>query len=124
VFDTNDTVMFGKGELDLDEEALALEIRPEPKDFSPVSLRGPLDIGGTFKHPKFRPKAKPLLGRAAAAVALYAITPPAALLALIETGPGENVDCFTGKKQPESESKQRREDADEPHRDERYKAPG
>jgi len=31
--------------------------------------------------------------RAAAAVALYAIAPPAALLALIETGPGHNANC-------------------------------
>ena len=93
VFDTTDTVVFGSGSIDLGEEALALQIRPEPKDFSPVSLRGPLEIGGTLKDPKVRPKAKPLLGRALAAAALYAIAPPAALLALIETGPGEDVDC-------------------------------
>ena len=30
----------------------------------------------------------------AAAAALYAIAPPAALLALIETGPGEDTDCY------------------------------
>ncbi len=98
VFDTTDTVMFGEGKVNLDREALALEVRPEPKDFSAVALRGPLRIGGTFKDPKFRPQAKSLLARAAAAAALAAITPPAALLALFETGPGENVDCFTGKK--------------------------
>jgi uncharacterized protein involved in outer membrane biogenesis len=93
VFDTTDTVVFGKGTIDLEAEKLALEIRPEPKDVSPVSLRGPLEIGGTLKDPEVSPKAKPLLGRAVAAAALYAIAPPAALLALIETGPGEDVDC-------------------------------
>jgi hypothetical protein len=62
------------------------------------SLRGPLEIKGTFKDPAFRPQAKPLLARTAAAAALYAIAPPAALLALIETGPGEDIDCGTGKK--------------------------
>ena len=93
VFDTSDTVVFGKGNLDFGPESLDFEIRPEPKDFSPVSLRGPIEITGTFKHPKFLPKAKPLLARLAAAAALYTLAPPAALLALIETGPGENVDC-------------------------------
>jgi uncharacterized protein involved in outer membrane biogenesis len=97
VFDTSDTVLFGKGSLDFDGEKLALELRPQPKDVSPVSLRGPLEIGGTFKDPKFRPQAKSLLGRAAVAAALYAIAPPAALLAFIETGPGEDVDCYKGK---------------------------
>jgi len=98
VFDTSDTVIFGSGTVNLEREALALEIRPEPKDVSPLSLRGPIEIGGTLKDPEFRPQAKPLLARAAAAVVLYAIAPPAALLALIETGPGEDVDCHTGKK--------------------------
>ncbi len=73
---------------------------------SPLSLRGPIEIGGTLKDPEFQPKPKPLLARAAAAVALYAIAPPAALLALVETGPGEDVDCHTGKKaQPQTASK-------------------
>jgi uncharacterized protein involved in outer membrane biogenesis len=98
VFDTSDTVLFGEGTVDLGEEKLALELRPEPKDVSPVSLRGPLLVGGTFKDPSFRPEAKSLLARAVAAAALYAIAPPAALLALIETGPGEDVNCFTGRK--------------------------
>jgi uncharacterized protein involved in outer membrane biogenesis len=93
VFDTTDTVVFATGGFNFADESLALEMKPEPKDFSPVTLRGPLEIKGTFKHPEFYPKPKQLLGRAAVAAALYAIAPPAALLALIETGPGENVDC-------------------------------
>jgi len=36
---------------------------------------------------------RPLLARAAVAAALHAIAPPAALLALIETGPGKDVGC-------------------------------
>jgi uncharacterized protein involved in outer membrane biogenesis len=124
VFDTTDTVVFGSGSIDLGEEALALQIRPEPKDVSPVSLRGPLEIGGTLKDPKVRPKAKPLLGRALAAAALYALAPPAALLALIETGPGEDIDCHgTGaaRTAPDTaEADQKRDDdrRDEPAREE------
>lgn len=97
VFDTTDTVIFGSGNINLADESLALGLNPQPKDFSPVTLRGPLEIKGTFKHPSFRPKPRPLVARAAAAVALFTIAPPAALLALIETGPGENVDCGPGR---------------------------
>lgn len=93
VFDTSDTVVFGSGTVRFDEEKLAMEIRPQPKDVSPLSLRGPLEIGGTLKDPQFSPKPKPLLARALAAAALYAVAPPAALLAFIETGPGEDIDC-------------------------------
>jgi uncharacterized protein involved in outer membrane biogenesis len=106
VFDTTDTVLFASGSVDLQDESMALELKPEPKDVSPLSMRGPLEIKGTFKDPAFRPKAKPMLARTAAAAALYAIAPPAALLALIETGPGEDIDCGTGKKiQPKQDER-------------------
>jgi uncharacterized protein involved in outer membrane biogenesis len=92
-FDTTDTVIFGEGDVDLRREALDMRLLPQPKDKSPIALRVPLRIGGTFKDPSFRPEAGPLIARTAAAAALYTLTPPAALLALIETGPGESIDC-------------------------------
>lgn len=92
-FDTTDTVIFGEGDIDLRRERLDLRLVPQPKDKSPIALRVPLRIGGTFKDPSFRPEAGPLAARTAAAAALYSLAPPAALLALIETGPGESIDC-------------------------------
>jgi uncharacterized protein involved in outer membrane biogenesis len=92
-FDTTDTVILGKGSISLREEEFDLVLRPRPKDVSPVSLRVPLEVRGTFKEPKFRPQPGPLVRRAAVAAVLYAIAPPAALLALIETGPGKDVGC-------------------------------
>lgn len=92
-FDTTDTVIFGEGDVNLRREALDMRLLPQPKDKSPIALRVPLRIGGTFKDPSFRPEAGPLIARTAAAAALYTLTPPAALLALIETGPGESIDC-------------------------------
>ena len=70
-----------------------MRVVPKPKDMSPLAVRTPIRIAGTYKDPKARPEAGPLLLRGAAAVALYAIMPPAALLALIETGPGSDTDC-------------------------------
>ncbi len=93
VFDTTDTAFIGEGKIDLGKERLDLDLRPQPKDPSPLALRVPLEVSGTFKDPSVQPKAGPLAARAAAAAALFAIAPPAALLALIETGPGENVRC-------------------------------
>jgi uncharacterized protein involved in outer membrane biogenesis len=96
-FDTSDTVVFGRGNVDLRREQIDLTLRARPKDRSPVSLRVPLEVAGSFKRPSVRPQAGPLVARAAAAAALYAVAPPAALLALIETGPGEDANCeFAG----------------------------
>ncbi len=91
--DTTDTVIFGAGTIDMGDESLDLELTARPKDVSPVSLRGPLDVEGTFKDPEFHPQPAPLAGRVAVAAALFAIAPPAALLALIETGSGKDLDC-------------------------------
>jgi hypothetical protein len=92
-FDTTDTVVYLEGNSSLADESLALRVVPQPKDMSPVAVRTPIRIAGTYKDPTARPEVGPLVLRGAAAVALYAIVPPAALLALIETGPGADTDC-------------------------------
>lgn len=93
-FDTTDTLLLAEGSADLGDESLDLVLKPRPKDASPFSLRSPLRVGGTFKSPTIRPQGGPLLLRSAAAAALFAVAPPAALLALVETGPGEDADCL------------------------------
>lgn len=91
--DTTDTVVFGEGSTNLRDETLAMKLKVKPKDMSPLALRSPLRITGTLKHPKVRPELGPLALRALAAVALGAIALPAALIPLIETGPGKDTDC-------------------------------
>jgi uncharacterized protein involved in outer membrane biogenesis len=93
VFDSTDTVLYGEGRIDLREESLDLVLHPRPKDTSLVALRSPLVVDGTFKDPDIHPKAGPLALRGLVAAALYTVAPPAALLALLETGPGEDADC-------------------------------
>lgn len=92
-FDTEDTIIIGKGEISLKRETLDLELRPRPKDRSILALRSPLVVGGTFKDPSFRPDFKRLGLRGAFALALGSIAPPAALLATLELGPGEDSGC-------------------------------
>src|SRR5690606_2721597 len=92
-FDTTDTIIVGENTINLQDESLDLLLRPRPKDRSILTLRSPLRVGGSFKDPSFRPDMKALGLRGAIALALGSITPPAALLATFETGPGENADC-------------------------------
>ncbi len=92
-FDTEDTLILGEGTVDLKQEQLDLLLRPRPKDISILALRSPLRIGGTFKDPSFRPDFKALGVRGAIALTLASITPPAALLATLETGPGKDTNC-------------------------------
>ena len=49
VFDTTDTVIFGEGKIDLRDEQLDIVLTPVPKDFSPLSLRSFIRVGGSFK---------------------------------------------------------------------------
>jgi uncharacterized protein involved in outer membrane biogenesis len=79
-FDTSETVITGDGRLDLREERLALVLKPKTRRFSPLSLRAPLHVEGSFKHPSIRPDYKRVGLRAAVAAVLGSATAPAAAL--------------------------------------------
>lgn len=89
VVDTTDTLFFADGSIDLKDETVNLELRPEPKDWSPISLRGPLHIEGALTDIQLRPGAS-VLARGAAAVLGMAAAPLAALLPLLETGSADD----------------------------------
>lgn len=93
VVDTTDTVVKVQGSVNLGTEKLDLLTRPEPKDPSLFSLRSPIIVQGTFKHPKVSPKPGPIVARVVAAGVLGAVAPPLAALAFVETGPGKDADC-------------------------------
>ena len=93
VIDTDDTVVTGEGEINLKDESLDLELKPAPKDFSPLALRSPLIVRGTLKNPEFSVKRTGLLARGAAAAVLTLVFPPAAILAFLEPGLGEDSQC-------------------------------
>ena len=93
LLDTSDTVINGNGQISLANETLEMVLKPEPKDKSILSLRSPLKIGGTFAAPTAGPDKVALAGRAGLAIALGVINPLLALLATVETGPGQDADC-------------------------------
>ncbi|SFU63241.1 hypothetical protein SAMN05216350_103253 [Polaromonas sp. YR568] len=93
VLDTTDTVINGRGTINLADETLDLVLDPAPKDQSILSFRSPLKIGGTFAAPSAGPDKGALAGRAGIALALGVINPLLALAATIETGPGQDENC-------------------------------
>jgi uncharacterized protein involved in outer membrane biogenesis len=84
VFDTQDAVIDVKGTVDFADEKLDLDVVPHTKGLRVLSLRSPLYVKGTLKHPDVGVHAGPLLARGAGAVALGVVAAPAAaLLALV-----------------------------------------
>ncbi|OLP07768.1 AsmA family protein [Rhodoferax antarcticus] len=90
VLDNKDSTLYIQGGASLKTETLQLRVVADPKDFSPFSLRTPLNVTGTLKQLQVRPEASGLLARAAGALVLGALAPPAALLAFIDTGAKPN----------------------------------
>ena len=86
VLDNVDSTLRMQGGASFKTEELRLRLVSEPKDFSPLSLRSPVTVTGRFGDPVLGIEPQGLIARAAGAVALALVTPPAALLALIDTG--------------------------------------
>jgi uncharacterized protein involved in outer membrane biogenesis len=84
VFDTQDALIKVDGTVNLASEKLDLDVKPHTKGLRILSLRSPLYVRGTLKHPDVGVKKGPLLLRGAGAVALGTVAAPAAaLIALI-----------------------------------------
>ncbi|MES2263327.1 MAG: AsmA family protein [Pseudomonadota bacterium] len=94
VVDTDDATIHVDGSVNLASEQLNLTLRPDSKGLRIISLRSPLYLRGTFKHPDISVDKGVLALKAGGAVALAVLAAPAAaLLPLINAGPGENSEC-------------------------------
>ena len=93
VIDTEQTRIEGSGTFSLKDENLDIRITPLPKKPGILSLRTPVHVFGSFRHPDYALDKEQLALRAGAAVALALVNPLTALLPLIETGPGKDTDC-------------------------------
>ncbi len=84
VFDTDDAVINVTGTVNMATEKFDLDVQPHTKGVRIFSLRSPLYVQGTLKHPDVGVQKGPLLLRGAGAVALGVVAAPvAALLALV-----------------------------------------
>jgi uncharacterized protein involved in outer membrane biogenesis len=91
--DTEEAILHVSGDVSLAEERLDLTIRPDTKGFRVFSLRAPLYVRGSFERPRVSIDKGVLAMRAGGALALAAVAPFAALLPLVNAGPGENSEC-------------------------------
>lgn len=86
VLDTIDSAVWVDGSLSLATEALDLRAVVSPKDFSPLALRSPLHVQGTFAKPEVSVEKGPLGRKLGAALLLALVNPLAALIPFIDTG--------------------------------------
>ena len=86
VMDTRDSTLFLDGSLSLATEALDLRVVVTPKDFSPLALRTPLHLRGTFDQPRVALDKRKLAERLGASAVLAFINPLAALIPMFDIG--------------------------------------
>jgi len=93
IFDTEITTIIGTGSIDLGQEKLDLTLNQKTKNTSPLALRSPIYVRGSFAAPEVEVDKGRMAARALGAVALGIFNPLLTLLPLIDAGPGEDSDC-------------------------------
>jgi uncharacterized protein involved in outer membrane biogenesis len=93
VVDTEEAVITADGIIDLASEQINLTLRPQSKGLRIFSLRAPLYVRGTFSKPDVSVDKGVLAMKAGGALALAAVAAPAALLPLVNAGPGQDSEC-------------------------------
>lgn len=93
VFDTEVTTIIGTGSVDLGQEKLDLTLNQKTKNTSPLALRSPIHVRGSFARPEAAVNKAGVAARGFGAIALGLINPLLAMLPLIDAGPGQDSDC-------------------------------
>ncbi len=92
--DTTHVLVTGGGDINLQNEALNLSLRGQPKEVRVVRLRSPIKIQGTLAHPDIGLEPGHVLAQAGAAAALATLlTPLAAVLAFVDGGLAKDANC-------------------------------
>jgi uncharacterized protein involved in outer membrane biogenesis len=90
VIDTPVTTAWIDGTVSLRDESLDLRAVVAPKNFSPLTLRTPVRIKGTFSKPEVSLELGKLVGKAGAAGLLALLNPLAAIIPFIDPGAKES----------------------------------
>ena len=94
VLDTEEAIVDINGWVNLNNEQINLHVKPETKELRLFTLRTPFYVKGTFKKPDLSLDKKVLAIKGGAAAALAVVAAPiAALIPLINTGPGHDSPC-------------------------------
>jgi AsmA protein len=76
------------GNINMTNEELDLRLLAKPKNFSPLTLRSPILIKGTFANPQTSIDKGPVAAKVAGSIFLGLLNPLAAILPLIDFGEG------------------------------------
>jgi AsmA family protein len=94
MFDTQNVLITGQGDIQLGPEKLDLSIKGEPKKIRLTRLRTPVEIKGTLRKPSIGVNAGDTIKQGAIAAALGAVvTPIAAVLAFVDPGLAKDQNC-------------------------------
>jgi AsmA family protein len=94
VFDTQNVLVKGGGQVYLDSEQLDLTIRGQPKKVRIVRLRAPVQVKGQLLKPSFKLETGHLLKQGAIGAALGTVLSPiAAILAFVDPGLAKDQNC-------------------------------
>jgi AsmA family protein len=98
--DTTDVLISGRGDINLKDEKLNLELKGDPKHIRFTRVRAPITVGGTLAHPSIGIDVKKLAGQGGVAAALGTLlTPLAAVITFIDPGLAKNKDCASALSQ-------------------------
>lgn len=106
IIDTPHATILVSGAVSLAQEKLALTLTSQPKRLSPLSLRTPIDLTGTFASPHVSLHAKPLSLKLGTAAALSVMAPFAVIVPLIDVGEGKEGGCALALKKLQGEKRQ------------------
>jgi AsmA family protein len=92
ILDTQEAILTGTGAVNWGTERLDLRLQTRPRHFSIGSLPGPINIGGTLKHPSIMPGSETVV-RGGLAVGLGVVFAPLAVLPMIQFGSSDHGAC-------------------------------
>lgn len=93
ILDTEVTTLIGSGSIDLGQERLNLTLNQKTKKTSPLALRSPIYVRGSFAKPVVGVDKGRIAARALGALGLSLVNPLLTLIPLIDAGPGADSDC-------------------------------
>lgn len=86
IIDTSVTTLLITGKASLVDESLGLKLTAKPKNISPLTLRAPINVTGSFADPSVLPELETVSIKLLAAALLATINPFAAVLPLVDLG--------------------------------------
>lgn len=101
LLDTAETIVSGRGNINIGDETFFLDFKPYPKRGSGRRIGVPFAIRGTFADPSVTADKVGLIARLGAAIGIGDETPPDGLLQLLEAGLGGKNSCSSAFSKPE-----------------------